>query len=76
MLTPHKHVNKALFKTKADAAMNEILLNADPFAFDALDRMPGAIGGVCLNRAMVDYVGGKSAKDVLSACQEIWDGLK
>ena len=76
MMTPHKHVNKALFKTKADAAMNEILLNADPFAFDALDRMPGAIGGVCLNRAMVDYVGGKSAKDVLSACQEIWDGLK
>ena len=76
MLTPHKHVNKALFANAATAAMNEILLNADPFRFNAGEVFPGAVGGVCLNRAMVDYVGGKSAKDVLSACQEVWDGLK
>ena len=75
-LTAHKHVNKALFADEATAKMNEILLNADPFRFNAGEVFPSAVGGVCLNRAMVDYVGGKSAKEVLSACQEIWDGLK
>ena len=75
-LTPHKHVNKALFADEATAKMNEILLNADPFRFNAGEVFPGAVGGVCLNRAMVDYVGGKSAKEVLRVCQEIWDGLK
>ena len=75
-LTPHKHVNKALFPDPGTAKMNEMLMNADPFRFHASGVMPSAVGGVCLNRAMVDYVGGKSAKEVLSACQEIWDGLK
>jgi alpha-glucoside transport system substrate-binding protein len=75
-LTAHKHVNKALFADDATAVMNEMLMNADPFRFNAGEVFPSAVGGVCLNRAMVDYVGGKSAKDVLSACQEIWDGLK
>jgi alpha-glucoside transport system substrate-binding protein len=75
-LTAHKHVNKALFADAATAAMNETLMNADPFRFNAGEVFPGAVGGVCLNRAMVDYVGGKSAKDVLSGCQETWDGLK
>ena len=56
--------------------MNEMLMNADPFRFNAGEVFPSAVGGVCLNRAMVDYVGGKSAKDVLSGCQETWDGLK
>jgi alpha-glucoside transport system substrate-binding protein len=75
-LTAHKHVNKALFPDPGTAKMNEMLMNADPFRFNAGEVFPSAVGGVCLNRAMVDYVGGKSAKDVLSACQEIWDGLK
>ena len=75
-LTPHKHVNKAVFADEATAKMNEILLNADPFRFNAGEVFPSAVGGVCLNRAMVDYVGGKSAKEVLRVCQEIWDGLK
>ena len=75
-LTAHKHVNKALFADDATAVMNEMLMNADPFRFNAGEVFPSAVGGVCLNRAMVDYVGGKSAKDVLSGCQETWDGLK
>jgi len=75
-LTPHKHVNKALFADEATAKMNEILLNADPFRFNAGEVFPSAVGGICLNRAMVDYVGGKSAKEALRVCQEIWDGLK
>ena len=75
-LSAHKGANKALFADAATASMNETLLNADPFRFNAGEVFPSAVGGVCLNRAMVDYVGGKSAKDVLSACQEIWDGLK
>ena len=75
-LTPHKHVNTALFPDPATAAMNEMLMNADPFRFHASGVMPSAVGGVCLNRAMVEYVGGKSAKEVLRGCQEVWDGLK
>ena len=75
-LTPHKHVNKAVFVDEATAKMNEMLMNADPFRFDASDMMPSAIGGVAFNRGMIDYVGGKSAKDVLSGVQEVWDKLK
>ena len=75
-LTPHKHVNKAVFVDEATAKMNEILLNGDPFRFDASNAMPSAIGGVAFNRGMIDYVGGKSAKDVLSGIQEVWDKLK
>ena len=75
-VTPHKHINKDLFIDEASAKMNEILLNADPFRFDPGDVMPAAVGGVCWNRMMVDFVGGKSAGDVLRVCQEVWDKLK
>ena len=60
----------------ASAKMNEILLTADPFRFDTGDVMPAAVGGVCWNRMMVDFVGGKPAGDVLRVCQEVWDKLK
>ena len=75
-LTPHKHANNAVFVDEATAKMNEILLNGDPFRYDASDSMPGAIGGVAFNRGMIDYVGGKSAKEVLRGIQEVWDNLK
>jgi alpha-glucoside transport system substrate-binding protein len=75
-LTPHKHVNKELFIDAATAKMNEILMNGDPFRFDPGDVFPAAVGGVCWNRMMVDFVGGKPAADVLRVCQEVWDKLK
>ena len=75
-VTPHKHINKDLFIDEASAKMNEILLTADPFRFDPGDVMPAAVGGVCWNRMMVDFVGGKPAGDVLRVCQEVWDKLK
>ena len=75
-LTPHKHVNTEVFVDEASAKMNEILMNGDPFRFDPGDVMPAAVGGVCWNRMMVDFVGGKSAGDVLRVCQEVWDKLK
>ena len=75
-LTPHKHVNKEVFVDAATAKMNEILMNGDPFRFDPGDVFPAAVGGVCWNRMMVDYVGGKPAKEVLRGCQEVWDNLK
>ena len=65
ILSPHKHANQAVFPEAFLNQLNEILLSADPFRYDASDLMPGAIGGVAFNRGMIDYVGGKSAKDVL-----------
>ena len=75
-LTPHKHVNKAVFADAATAKMNEILMNGDPFRYDASDMMPGAVGGVAFNRGMIDYVGGKDAAAVLKGIQEVWDKNK
>ena len=75
-MSSHKHTNKAVFPDPGTAKMNEILLNANPFRFDAFDLMPGAIGGGMLNRGMVDYVGGKDAAAVLRGVQEAWDKIK
>ena len=74
-LTPHKHVNNAL-NPPLIGKLNETFLNAEPFRFDGADLMPGAVGGVALNRGMIDFVGGKSAKEVLKGIQEVWDNLK
>ncbi len=74
-LTLHKHANQAI-NPPAVAKLNEMLLNADPFQFDGSDLMPGAVGGVAFNRGMIDYTGGKSAKEVLRGIQEVWDNLK
>ena len=74
-LTPHKYANQAL-NPPSVAKLNGFFLKADPVRFDGSDLMPGAVGGTALNRGMIDYTGGKSAKDVLKGIQEVWDNLK
>ena len=62
---------------EATAKMNEILMNADPFRFNAGRRISRRRWRRVLEPdAMVDYVGGKSAAEVLRGCQEVWDNLK
>ena len=38
--------------------------------------MPGAVGAGSFWTGMVDYVNGKSAKDVTDAIQASWDAIK
>jgi len=75
-LTPHKGVDLSKFADPTLAKMNEILLGATTFRFDASDLMPGAVGAGSFWTGMVDYTGGKSAQDVAAAIQKSWDAIK
>ena len=75
-LTPHKGVDPEVFADPALKKMNEILLGATTFRFDASDLMPGAVGAGSFWTGMVDYTGGKDAQAVADEIQSSWDGLK
>ena len=75
-LTPFKGVNTDMFKDKTTKKLNDVLLNATTFRFDASDLMPGAVGAGSFWTGMVDFVGGKSAEDVAKAIQASWDSIK
>ena len=75
-LTPHKGVDLAKYKTPALRKQGEILLGATTFRFDGSDLMPGAVGAGSFWKGMVDYSGGKSAKDVADEIQKSWDAIK
>ncbi len=75
-LTPHKGVNADAFSDPTLRKMNEILLGATTFRFDASDLMPGAVGQGSFWTGMVDYTGGKSAEDVAAEIQSSWDAVK
>ncbi|MGJ8605839.1 MAG: ABC transporter substrate-binding protein [Marivita sp.] len=75
-LTPHKGVDSSKFATEAAAKMNDILLGATTFRFDASDLMPGGVGAGTFWTGMVDYSGGKDATEVATEIQNSWDALK
>ncbi|MAC76983.1 MAG: alpha-glucoside ABC transporter substrate-binding protein [Rhodobacteraceae bacterium] len=75
-LTPHLGVDTSVFADPALKKMNDILLDASTFRFDASDLMPGAVGAGSFWTGMVDYVGGKDAQQVADEIQSSWDGLK
>jgi alpha-glucoside transport system substrate-binding protein len=75
-LTPFKGVNPDAFSDPTLRKMNDILLQATTFRFDGSDLMPGAVGAGSFWTGMVDYTGGKSAKDVADAIQKSWDAIK
>jgi len=75
-LTPHKGVDTSKFSDPTLRKMNDILLNATTFRFDASDLMPGGVGAGSFWTGMVDYSGGKSAQDVADGIQASWDALK
>ena len=75
-LTPHKGVNAKMYADDTLRGMGDILLNATTFRFDGSDLMPGGVGAGSFWTGMVDYAGGKDAKDVTKAIQDSWDGLK
>lgn len=71
-LTPHKGVDTSVFSDAATAKMNDILLAATTFRFDASDLMPGAVGAGTFWTGMVDYTGGKDATEVAADIQASW----
>ena len=75
-LTPHTGVDSAAFGDPTLAGMNDILLNATTFRFDASDLMPGAVGAGSFWTGMVDYTGGADAADVAARIQASWDAIK
>ncbi len=75
-LTPHKGVNPEAFGDPTLVKMNEILLGATTFRFDASDLMPGGVGAGSFWTGMVDYAGGKDAAEVAAEIQASWDALK
>ncbi|TYB91094.1 ABC transporter substrate-binding protein [Oceaniovalibus sp. ACAM 378] len=75
-LTPHKTANTDVFADDSQRALNDILLNATTFRFDGSDLMPGGVGAGAFWTGMVDYTGGKDAKEVATAIQNSWDALK
>jgi len=75
-LTPLKSVNTEVFSDPTLKKMNDVLLEATTFRFDASDLMPGGIGAGAFWTGMVDYVGGKPADQVASEIQAAWDNLK
>ncbi|MDR7308396.1 ABC transporter substrate-binding protein [Rhodoferax saidenbachensis] len=75
-LTPHKGVDLAKYKTKAQKKQGEILLNATTFRFDGSDLMPGAIGAGSFWKGMVNFSGGQSAREVADEIQKSWDAIK
>lgn len=75
-LTPHKGVDTSKFSDPTLKKMNDILLGATTFRFDGSDLMPGGVGAGSFWTGMVDYAGGKPAKDVADEIQASWDALK
>lgn len=75
-LTPHKGVDTDLFADPTMKKMNDILLGATTFRFDASDLMPGGVGAGSFWTGMVDYAGGKDATEVATEIQNSWDALK
>src|SRR5690606_16387127 len=75
-LTPYKAVNQDAYANDPLKKQGEILTSATTFRFDASDLMPGKIGAGAFWTGMIDYVGGKSAKDVADGIQREWDAIK
>ena len=75
-LTPHKGIDPSKFGDPTLGKMNDILLGATTFRFDASDLMPGAVGQGSFWTGMVDYTGGKDAAAVAAEIQASWDAAK
>lgn len=71
-LTPHKGVDLSKFVDDTSRALNQVLLDATTFRFDASDLMPGAVGAGSFWTGMVDYAGGKDAAEVAAGIQASW----
>ncbi|RKF13232.1 carbohydrate ABC transporter substrate-binding protein [Alginatibacterium sediminis] len=75
-LTPLKTANTEVYANETLKKQGQILLDATTFRFDGSDLMPGKIGASAFWTGMVDYSGGKTAKEVADSIQGTWDAIK
>ncbi|SFH37577.1 maltose-binding protein /trehalose-binding protein /sucrose-binding protein [Palleronia marisminoris] len=76
LLTPHTGINPEVFGTDDQRALNDILLDATTFRFDASDLMPGEIGAGAFWTQMVEFTtGSQDAQATGEAIQSRWDQL-
>lgn len=75
-LTPHTGVNADVFTDPQVRQMNDILLGATTFRFDASDLMPAEIGAGVFWSGMVDFTTGEDAGAVATMIQERWDSIQ
>lgn len=75
-LTPLKAANVETYGDETLKKMGQILLDATTFRFDGSDLMPAGVGAGSFWTGMVDFAGGKAAKDVAAAIQQSWGTLK
>ena len=74
-LTPFKQVDTDVYRSDLQKQEDEILLNATTYRFDGSDLMPGKIGAGAFWKAMVNFVGGESAKGAAEEVQKAWNVL-
>lgn len=75
-ISAHLKANPETYSSEAAKKQGEIIRYATTFRFDASDLMPGKIGAGSFWTGMVDYTGGKDAKEVAHDIQKTWDALK
>jgi alpha-glucoside transport system substrate-binding protein len=75
-LTPYAEANLEVFPTDVQKNMNQILLDATTFRFDASDLMPGEIGANAFWSGMIDYTTGADAEAVASSIQDRWSSIQ
>ncbi|MEM7709758.1 MAG: ABC transporter substrate-binding protein [Pseudomonadota bacterium] len=75
-LTPHLGVNPEAYANDTQRALGEILAEATTFRFDGSDLMPGEVGTDAFWSAMVGYVSGAEAADVVQGVQDRWDAIQ
>lgn len=70
--SPHQGFDTSLYPTQAEQLAQEYLTNATEFRYDGSDLMPGEVGAGSFWTAMVEYVNGRSAEDVLGEVESGW----
>ncbi|MGD9957772.1 ABC transporter substrate-binding protein [Nocardioides sp.] len=71
-LSPHKTFDESNYPNQTTKDIAKLATSADVFRFDASDLMPKEVGSGTFWTGMVDWVGGKSSEDTLTAIEESW----
>lgn len=70
--SPHEGFDTSLYPSEPQQLAQEYLSNATLFRYDASDLMPGEVGTGSFWTAMVEFVNGRSAEDVLGEVESGW----
>lgn len=71
-LSPHKTFDASQYPDETTRNIAKIAAEADVFRFDASDLMPKSVGSGSFWTEMVEWIGGKSTQDTLTAIEDSW----